>query len=245
LARPSLLVRFGRLAELAFFPSFCKTCGRLLENNRDRILCAECLDRIEPHPSAGCSVCGRFFDGTGESHLCGRCAVAPPPFSRHRSAGRYHGVLKDAVLLLKYRKIRPLGAFLGGMTYEAVKKDKDLWRGVDLIVPVPLHKERRRERGFNQTEQIGREIARRAQITIDWSVLKKVRNTPPQTSLEQKERAENVRDAYVIGRKKDVEGKIILLVDDVFTTGSTLGECARTLRRGGAADVRAVTVAQA
>ncbi|MHB8053882.1 MAG: ComF family protein [Candidatus Aminicenantales bacterium] len=246
MSRSSFFARFGRLAELAFFPSFCKTCGRLLENRRDGILCAECLDRIVPHhPAACCSVCGRFFDGAGERHLCGRCAVATPPFSRHRSAGRYKGMLKDAVLLLKYRKIRPLGAFLGGMAYDAVNKDEDLWRGVDLIVPVPLHKERQRERGFNQSEQIGREIARRSHVAIDRNVLKKVRNTLPQTSLEQQARADNVRDAYAVGKKKDIEGKIILLVDDVFTTGSTLGACARALRSAGAADIRAVTVAQA
>jgi competence protein ComFC len=154
-------------------------------------------------------------------------------------------VLKDVILLLKYRKIRPLGAFLGSRVYEAVKKDEDLWRGVDLIVPVPLHKARRRERGFNQSERIGREIARRAGIVFDPDVLVKVRGTPPQTSLEHKARADNVRGVYALGKKKDVAGKKLLLVDDVFTTGSTLGECARTLREAGAADVRAVTVAQA
>lgn len=149
------------------------------------------------------------------------------------------------MLLLKFRKIRPLGGFLGGLVYEAVKKDEDLWREVDLIISVPLHKDRQRERGFNQAERIGREIARQAGIPFGRGVLVKIRSTPPQTSLEYGARVENVRGAYALGRKVSVEGKTLLLVDDVFTTGSTLGECARVLRRAGAADVRAITVAQA
>ncbi|MCX6566511.1 MAG: ComF family protein [Candidatus Aminicenantes bacterium] len=245
MARTSFFARIGRLAELAFFPSFCKTCGRLLENPRERILCADCLDQIRLHRSPGCPVCGRFFDGAGESHLCGSCAVSVPSFSRHRSAGRYRDLLKDSILLLKYRKFRPLAAVLGRMAHESLRGEEDFWLGVDLIVPVPLHKKRRRERGFNQSEEIGREIGKRAHIPVVRNALRKIRNTPPQTSLDHRERANNVRGAYVVGRKNVIEGKVVLLVDDVYTTGSTLGECARMLRREGAADVRAVTIAQA
>ena len=192
-----------------------------------------------------CPVCGRFFDGAGESHLCGPCAVSVPSFSRHRSAGRYRDLLKDSILLLKYRKFRPLAVVLGKIVHESLRGEEDLWREIDLIVPVPLHKKRRRERGFNQSEEIGREIGKRAHIPVVRNALRKIRNTPPQTTLEHRERAGNVRGAYVVGRKNVIKGKNVLLVDDVYTTGSTLGECARILRREGAADVRAVTVAQA
>ena len=233
------------MAGLVFFPSFCKSCGVLLENRGDRILCADCLDRIEAHRGAVCVTCGRFLDGAGDPHACGRCAVAPPPFSCHRSAGRYRGVLKDAVLLLKYRRYKPLARALGGLAHHALKNDALLWAGVDLIVPVPLHKKRRRERGFNQAEEIGRAIGKRTGIPISADALKKIRHTPPQTSLEHQERAENVTGAYVVGRKSAIEGKVVLLVDDVFTTGSTMGECARVLRDGGAAEIRGITIAQA
>lgn len=239
------LADLGRLAGLVFFPSFCKICGALLENRRDRILCADCLDRIEPHRSSSCLVCGRFFEGEAGPHACGSCSVSPPFFSRHRSAGRYRGVLKDALLLLKYRRFRPLGRILGGIAYETLKKDEEFWNGIDLIVPVPLHKKRRWERGFNQSVEIAREIGGRAGIAFAPRALLKVKSTSPQTSLERRERIENVRGAYALGRKNIVTGKVVLLVDDVFTTGSTIGECARVLRRGGAADVRGLTVAQA
>ena len=177
--------------------------------------------------------------------MCGICEAAPPPFSRHRSAGRYQGPLKDAVLLLKYRKYKPLGALLGGKAFEALKRDQEFWEGIALVVPVPLHERRRRERGFNQAEAVAREIAGRAGLPLDRRVLRKTRNAPPQTSLERADRAANVRGAYAVARGEAIAGKIILLVDDVFTTGATLGACARVLRAAGAAEVRAITIAQA
>ncbi len=240
-----ILAETGRLAGFVFFPSFCKSCGVFLERRRDRILCADCLDRIQPHRAPFCPVCGRFFEGEAEAHVCGRCAASPPPFNRHRSAGRYRGVLKDALLLLKYRKYRPLGRLLGGMAYETLVPDEEFWKGIDLVVPVPLHRKRFRERGFNQSAAIAREIGRRAGIPFVPRAVKKIKSTLPQTSLTHRERADNVRGAYARGRKNAVSGKIVLLVDDVFTTGSTLGECARVLLEAGAAEVRGLTVAQA
>jgi len=131
------------------------------------------------------------------------------------------------------------------MVYDTLRKDEDLWMGVDLIIPVPLHRRRRWERGFNQAEVVAREIGKRAGITLARNVLRKIRNSPPQTTLEREERAENVREAFAVVRKEFLRGKVILLVDDVYTTGSTMGECARILLQEGAAEVRAITVAQA
>jgi ComF family protein len=110
---------------------------------------------------------------------------------------------------------------------------------------VPLHPRRIRERGFNQARVLGEELGRIKGIPIEASVLKKVRNSPPQTSLTQEERMGNVRGAYDIVHKEKIRGKIVLLVDDVFTTGSTIQECAIVLKKAGAQEVRAVTVAQA
>ena len=245
LAPARILRKLGRTAELVFFPSFCKICACLLENPGERILCGDCLDRIAPHRASLCPRCGRFFDGAGDDHLCGACVETAPPFSRHRSAGRYRGVLKDVILLLKYRKNRPLGSELGRRTYEALRRDEALWKDVDLIIPVPLHRRRRRERGFNQAEVVAAEIGKRAEILLARNVLKKVRHAPPQTTLERDERADNVRDAFTVVRREAVLGKVVLLVDDVYTTGATLGECARILLQEGAAEVRAITVAQA
>jgi competence protein ComFC len=244
-AKAHPLIELGRMVELAFFPSFCKICGCLLENPGERVLCGICLSRIGPDRVPGCPLCGRFFDGVGESHLCGSCLAKAPSFSLHRSAGRYRGHLKDAVLLLKYKKFRPLGSVLGGMAFEALKKDEILWKDIDLIIPVPLHKRRQRERGFNQAEAVAREIGKRSGIAVARKILRKTRNAPPQTSLERDDRANNVRDAFAVVGKEAIAGKVILLVDDVYTTGATLGACARILHQEGAVEVRAITVAQA
>lgn len=246
--RPAFTVRLPRLArlvELAVFPSFCKTCGMLLDAPRDRVMCRACLDKLAPHRGPSCPSCGRFFEGEGDDHLCGTCLESPPPFSLHRSAGRYRGLLKDAVLLLKYRSSRPLGPELGRFAHDTLKGEEGLWWGTSAVVPVPLHSRRRRERGFNQAEVAAGEVARLAGLPLERKALIKVRNTAAQTSLDQADRAINVKGAYAVAAPVRLRGKALLLVDDVYTTGATLRECASALKKAGAKDVRALTIAQA
>lgn len=234
-----------KLFELVFFPSFCKICGQFLESPMERVLCRSCLDKIAPERAASCPSCGRFFEGAGEPHLCLSCLKGPAPFSIHRSGARYQRELKDAILLFKYRRYRTLGKNMARFVAEALKKEDGLWSGVDIIVPVPLHRRRLRDRGFNQAEVIAKEISRLKRIPLEKKALKKVRNIPAQTSLEHQERMKNVRDVFEPRREERIRDKVVLLVDDVYTTGSTLRESAAALKRGGAKEVRAVTVAQA
>lgn len=240
-----ILAQSARFIELAFFPSFCKICRRLLESPKERVLCRPCLENIKPDRSSHCLSCGRFFEGIGEPHLCSSCIEEPPPFAMHRSCARYRGELKDALLLFKYRRFKPLGKNLAGFVFETQKKEDGIWWDVDAIIPVPLHPRRIKERGFNQARVLAKELGRIKGIPIEGSVLKKIKNNPPQTSLKQEERLRNVRGAYGIVNQERIKGRVVLLVDDVFTTGSTIRECATLLRRAGAREVRAVTVAQA
>jgi len=235
----------AKLVELAFFPSVCKICGALLERPGERVLCAACAAKIVPETAAACVCCGRFFDGAGGPHPCAACLDARPPYDRHRSGGRYRGELKEALLLFKYRQYRSLGKALGRFVVEATSAEDALWRGVDVIVPVPLHRRRRRERGYDQARVLAREIGRMTGLPVAPGLLRKTRNIVPQTSLERDDRRANVRGAYAAPRPGMVRGRVILLVDDVFTTGSTIGECAAVLKRSGAKAVRALTVAQA
>jgi ComF family protein len=241
----SAFQRGAKLVELALFPSFCKICGTILERPGERVLCGGCLQKIVPETASSCVCCGRFFDGEGGPHACAACLDRKPPFDRHRSCARYRGELKDALLLFKYRRFRSLGKALGRFVVESLAEELVLWDGVDVVVPVPLHARRRRERGFDQARVLAREIARLRRLPVAAGVLRKVRNVPPQTSLERDERRTNVRGAYEAARTGRVRGRVVLLVDDVFTTGSTIGECALVLKRAGAREVRVVTVAQA
>lgn len=128
---------------------------------------------------------------------------------------------------------------------ESLGGEDGLWWGVEAIIPVPLDPKRKRDRGFNQAQALAKQISRLKGIPLEERVLKKSINVPPQTSLDERQRAKNVRGAYAIMRPDKIRGKTVLLVDDVYTTGSTLKECSRMLLRAGAKEVRAITLAQA
>jgi len=237
--------RWAKLLELALFPTLCKTCGRLLDSAGERVLCRTCLDEITPSRLPSCPRCGRFFDGAADPHLCADCTTDPPPFTLQRSCAKYRGRLKDALLLFKYRKFRPLGRALARFVHETERRNEPLWDGVDVIVPVPLHALRARERGFNQAAVLARELGKLSGLPVETGVLRKIRNAPPQTSLERVGRRTSVRGAYRTAHPECVRGRTLLLVDDVYTTGSTLRECAAVLAASGAKEIRAITVAQA
>jgi ComF family protein len=192
-----------------------------------------------------CPVCGRFLDSAGEDHLCGRCLESRPAFSLHRSCGAYAGTLKDVVLLFKYRRCAPLGGPLARFAEAALASEPRLWEGADFLVPVPLHRARRRDRGFNQSRLLARGLAKARGTRVLDGALVKSRNAPPQAGLRAADRERNVVGAYGVRRPDRVKGRTLVLVDDVTTTGATLRECARVLMDAGAKEVRAITLAQA
>ncbi len=234
-----------KLFELVVFPSFCRICSTLLEKTGERLVCRECWSRLRPQRSPCCICCGRFFEGAIESHVCSACVEALPAFTRHRSAGRYRGIAKELIILLKYQKLQLLGKGLGVFLFQSLEEETGLWWRADALVPVPLHPKRRKARGFNQAEILARELGRQCGLEVCRDVLKKNRDALPQTSLSGAERRANLREAFSVNQKRRVTGKTLILVDDVFTTGTTVEECARTLLRAGADEVRAVTLAQA
>jgi ComF family protein len=192
-----------------------------------------------------CPVCGRFLESAGEEHPCGRCLEARPAFSLHRSCGAYAGTLKDVVLLFKYRRCAPLSGPLARFAEAALASEPRVWEGADFLVPVPLHRARRRDRGFNQSRLLARELAKGRGTKVLGGALAKSRNAPPQAGLRAAERERNVVGAYVVRRPDRIRGRTLILVDDVTTTGATLRECARVLMQAGAKEVRAITLAQA
>jgi ComF family protein len=235
----------AKLVELLVFPSACRLCAAILERSGERIVCRGCLDRMSARRGALCPVCGRFLDGGDEDHLCGRCLADRPTFSIHRSCGSYGGVLKDVILLFKYRKCAPLSGPLALFAELSLGGEPRLWGGADRLVPVPLHRARRRDRGFNQSRLLARDIGRRRGIGVLESTLVKGRNVPAQAGLRAVARERNVVGAYSVRRPDRVQGKVLILVDDVTTTGATIRECAKVLMDAGAKEVRAITLAQA
>jgi ComF family protein len=179
------------------------------------------------------------------------CRRAAPPFRRAVSYGAYAGPLRDLIHLLKYEQVRPAAALLGNFLREALAK-VELPSSM-LLVPVPLWTGKRRERGFNQAEEIAKALVRTfasggtapASIQLDTTSLVRRRETASQTGLTRHQRRANVRGAFAVVRPETVTGRNILLLDDVMTTGTTAGECARMLLRAGAKQVFVATVARA
>lgn len=153
------------------------------------------------------------------------------------------GIVRDLIHRFKYGGEVWVGALLADFLTQGLRDPRLKGRSFDAVVPVPLHPLRRREREFNQAEVLGRELARKNNLAF-CEALERLRYTVTQTHFDRRRRMQNLRDAFGLRRNAPVQGKDLLLVDDVLTTGSTLDECARVLLAAGARSVRALTVAR-
>ncbi len=226
-----------------FYPPFCLQCRAAIEPNQ--FLCENCEPsalRIRP---PFCQACSEPFDGAiSSTFACANCANRTLHFETAVSAYRSRGVVRRAVHELKYDEQIQLRHLVGSWLDAALDDDRLAGRTFDLIVPVPLHSARRRERGFNQAEVLARIVAARRSIPCQ-PALKRVRYTTTQTAFDRTERMKNLHDAFRLRKKADVRDLHVLLIDDVLTTGATLSECARVLKAAGAASVCAATAARA
>ena len=192
-----------------------------------------------------CPSCGRPF-GSPEAlarsphHECLSCRKEPPYYDQALAAGLFEGPLREAVHVYKYRPLQALGTPLAAWMADQVRMTVPL----DVAMPVPLHRMRLRRRGFNQALLLARGISRRFSVPLSYDNLLRTRHTRPQVELSGKERVENVRGAFAVSRPGEVLDRKVLLIDDVFTTGATMNECARVLKEAGAASVTVLTLAR-
>ena len=261
-----LLKRLYRIAHETIFPGRCLVCGcffkrpnRALESDGGVVgalavaLCAACLQQITQVESPMCSVCGLpFASRQGPDHTCERCIRTPGFFTMARSALVYDRVLKQAIHCFKYQGQTQLAAPMGEILLAAFQRYWDS-QGIDLVVPVPLHPKRMRKRGVNQAYLLlrrwGLPTARRPAEScgpvLQRDLIIRIRYTAPQTTLNRRQRAENIKDAFALTDCDGIRDRTILLVDDVYTTGATAGECARLLLGNGARRVDILTLARA
>ncbi len=226
-----------------FLPPACLLCGqRLQDSPRGDDFCGACMAGVTPLGPAHCCLCAQPFANATSSHLCGACLKHPPSFTRVHAAGRYQGSIKDAVHRLKYRNqfilAQPLGLILAEVVANSSPESS-----LDFIIPVPLHPQRLRSRGYNQALEIARPLSRQLGLPIQTRLLQRSRNTPPQQGLSADQRSRNLRKAFVLDRP--IPGIRALLVDDIMTTGETVRECCRTLAQGGAKDIQVAVVGRA
>lgn len=221
-------------------PRTCPGCGALLREPSAVGLCRHCLLGIIPIVPPFCPRCAlpHATEG-GVNHLCERCLRDPPPFTVVHAVGLFDEELRQLVHSFKYDGKFQLDQALGQLLVEALPAASTF----DLLVPVPLHPSRLRERSYNQALLLARVLARRTGKEVLPRLLRRIRATPPQQGLTAEARRRNLKGAFALRVKLD--GQRVLLVDDVLTTGATVRECSRVLRDGGAAEVQVAVLARA
>lgn len=210
----------------------CLLCGQF---SGTRILCPACAGDLPRLPASRCPRCAL---PTPEGEWCGRCLAQPPHYDRTLAAFNYGFPLDKLLQAFKYAHRLSLAPFFGRVLAEAAADCR-----TDLIIPLPLHRTRLRERGFNQALELARPVADTLKKPIDTDCCLRIRHTAAQANLPWRERAKNIRGAFHC--TKDLSGTRVLLVDDVMTTGASLNECARTLKLHGADEVTLLVLARA
>lgn len=237
----------GAIASV-LFPSECRLCQTLLTRATRLPLCDPCLQSFPQLSTHVCERCGQPWSleaaEEDSSASCRECRERGFAFDSTRSFGIYEGSLARAIVLLKYEQIEPLGVWFARRLQEVVRRLPEKF-GADVIVPVPLHRTRLKERGFNQVDLFGRPLGRRLQLPYHSVLLKRERPRPEKHLLHFEQRWEAVRGAFVIRKGGRVDNSRILLLDDVMTSGATLDACSRALRAAGAKSVVGLTIARA
>jgi len=227
------LARLAQALLDVLFPPRCVACGK-----QGAFLCPGCREAMPRALPPRCPLC---WQPERRGEACGRCARTRPAFAGARSLYLFQGPVREAVHALKYNHLSALARPMGELIAAYLKTEE---LPVDLVVPVPLFGRRRRVRGYNQSALLARELARLDGLPLAERGLSRRRDTPPQArSVDAEARRRNVAGAFAANGRR-VEGRRVLLIDDVMTTGATLDACAQALREGGAASVWALTFAR-
>ncbi|OEU71321.1 MAG: hypothetical protein BA863_08150 [Desulfovibrio sp. S3730MH75] len=241
-----LLANFSPSATLDRFRSVfsekrCPICRA--PHSAASLICEECSDEIIEKASNSCTLCGvNISTLENKEQLCADCLKDSPPHKRFYYYGPYDGLLRRLILDWKFRSSFGYGSVLSQLATHTAQEISEDSRP-DIIIPVPLHPSRLRERGFNQSVVLGSSVAKALGTKFSDHALVRVRKTTPQTELSKNERAENMEKAF-IADSSIIADKKILLIDDVYTTGATSRECTRVLYKAGAQQVEVLVLAK-
>ena len=226
-----------------FYPALCAVCSQPVE--ADEYLCANCQGRAPRITPPFCAKCSEPFSGAiTQTFNCANCENRTLHFESAVAVYRSRGLVRKLIHEFKYGRQQHLRHPLGGWLCETLSDPRLRDRRFDVVVPVPLHPARERERGFNQATLLARLLSNHIAVPLQ-SALERIRYTTTQTIHDRSERMENLRDAFRLRKNMNVRELRVLLIDDVLTTGSTVSECARVLKASGAISVHAVTAARA
>ena len=226
------------------FPSniYCICCNSIIDRTRPYALCDRCIQKFHWTGKKTCQKCGKILEEGYVHDWCIDCRTMDHLFIKGFTCTRYG--LYERVLMMdyKYHDKAWIGRKVGDILADRMQGEAFL---PDLVVPVPIHKDREAKRGYNQVELMARQYARLAELTLDCRMLIRTKDTLPMRNLGVSERIANVQDAFSIrkGWEAKPAGKTILLIDDIYTTGSTADSCTQTLLQGGAKEVWLLTFA--
>jgi len=237
----TVVAETGNTIRDLLYPPSCNLCGTAVAS--DETLCRRCSSRLPRIEGSRCEICSMPYDGDLDTFVCLNCNGARFAFGFTVSAYRAAGDVRELIHRFKYGRARHLCRPLGELMACGLTDPRLSGFTPDALVPVPLHPVRERERGFNQSQLLADELRHRIAIPVR-ALLRRSRYTRTQTEFTRNARMQNLRGAFNLVQNTEVEGKCLLLVDDVFTTGSTLHQCARVLVDAGAAEVNAITVAR-
>ena len=223
------------------FPARCLVCRARLYYGSENIICELCRDEVQCVGERICLSCGCELPrgGTHRAGWCGACLQHPPYYTKARSVFLYEPPLPALVRAFKFNHDM---VSLTGLKELLVDKDFGEYEECDLIIPVPLHSKRLKERGYNQSLLLAKTFFPRSIEKISSNILVRERHTRPQTTLSGDKRRKNLAGAFVVHSKNEVVGKSICLVDDVYTTGTTVNTCSKVLRDAGAASILVLTL---
>ena len=228
------------------YPPRCRICSDFLDDHpagRGDI-CDECFSGFKKLTHPYCSICSEPFKSkVQEDHLCERCLRKRPFYDELKAPYLYEQTLMDAIHLIKYSGksyiIKSLGPLLGEFAGDRISDSNGM-----IIIPVPLHRKKLRQRGFNQSALLAKTIGPILDIEPDFFTLIRTRYTASQAGLSLEERRKNVKGAFEVRGERDIKGRSVLLIDDVATTGNTINECARILKKAGCERVVGLTLAR-
>jgi len=220
-------------------PPVCYACGNRCSGKYG--LCEVCLDKIVCIPPPHCPKCGRRL-ANGE-HICRECTGKPSHIERGWSCCYYDGTIKDLIHLFKYNRYLGLIDIFKDVMADFVKKNK-IEKHIDLIVPVPVHPAKQRERSYNHAQVLASSLSDIFSIPMDCKNLKKIKWTQSQSELDKEKRLKNVKDSFFVIEKQVFSERNVLIVDDVYTTGATINECAKALLDAGSGKVYSLALAR-
>ncbi|MDD2979711.1 MAG: ComF family protein [Hespellia sp.] len=220
------------------YPLSCPFCGRILGKSVARI-CGNCEKKIIYMKEPRCKRCGKPIR-TQEAEFCLDCQRGRFCYDQGKSLYLHQSPVKEAVYQLKYHNKRIYGEMFAQELYRIYKEQIKSW-GVDVILPVPLHHKRRKKRGYNQAELIATELGKLTSLSVETDAVYRVKNTNPQKVLDNRNRAKNLSHAFAVSRKWRVR-PVVLLIDDIYTTGSTINSVAKILKKRGVQKVYFLTI---